>query len=365
MRRVLRAFLVAVGLFWLLLPVTKAAPVASVYERWFPKMDPAIERGLRYLQSQERAGGGFDGGWYGRSCGISGLVGMSYLAKGYLPTEGPYAESLQRIIRYLLKDQHRSGLFDAGEGGQGPMYGHTIATLFLSEVSGMVDRKLQEQISPALARATHLILRAQAVKKGPRHQGGWRYHPGSRDSDTSCSGWALLALQSARLNGAAVPEEALEQAVAYLLKNFSSEEGHFGYASIGSHKETLTGMGLLCLELNGWHGRAETRKAGDFILANLEKMPGREFEVYGNYYNAQATFQLGDAWWGTYADWMYAHYLKEQREDGAWFGKEAGPVYGTAMMVLAFTVPYRQLPIYQREGDRRARGLVVEEKTGE
>ena len=45
---------------------------------------------------------------------------------------------------------------------------------------------------------------------------------------------------------------------------------------------------------------------------------------------------------------MYAHYLRRQEENGSWVS-EGGSVYGSAMMVLAFTVPYRQLPIYQRD----------------
>ena len=94
------------------------------------------------------------------------------------------------------------------------MYAHNISTLFLSEVSGMVDPERQKRIKGALARALQLILRAQRVPKSEKNQGGWRYHPGSRDSDTSCSGWALMALRSAKLNGAAVPDSAIEDAVA-------------------------------------------------------------------------------------------------------------------------------------------------------
>ena len=41
------------------------------------------------------------------------------------------------------------------------------------------------------------------VEKKPQHQGGWRYQPHSRDSDLSLTGWAVMALRSARLNGAA------------------------------------------------------------------------------------------------------------------------------------------------------------------
>ena len=37
------------------------------------------------------------------------------------------------------------------------------------------------------------------------------------------------------------------------------------------------------------------------------------------------------------------------KSDGSWDSRSAGPVYGTSMMVLAFTVPHRQLPIYQRD----------------
>jgi len=46
---------------------------------------------------------------------------------------------------------------------------------------------------------------------------------------------------------------------------------------------------------------------------------------------------------------MYATYLPKQARDGSWESREAGTVYGTAIMVLAFTVPWRQLPIYQRD----------------
>jgi hypothetical protein len=229
------------------------------------------------------------------------------------------------------------------------MYGHNIATLFLSEVSGMVDPDRQKKINESLPRALALILRAQGVNKSSRHQGGWRYHPNSRDSDTSCSGWALMALRSAKLNGADVPDKAIADAVAYLYGNFSEKNGHFGYSSPHNSKNSLTGMGLLCLELCGEHGKPSTIKAADYILESFRGLEGAQFEFYGNYYNAQAMFQIGGKYWETYADWMYETYLKKQKEDGSWYSREAGQVYGTAMMTLAFTVPYRQLPIYQRD----------------
>ena len=38
-----------------------------------------------------------------------------------------------------------------------------------------------------------------------------------------------------------------------------------------------------------------------------------------------------------------------QRENGSWVEEENSAPYNTSLLVLAFTVPYRQLPIYQRD----------------
>ncbi|MGE9268666.1 MAG: prenyltransferase/squalene oxidase repeat-containing protein [Verrucomicrobiales bacterium] len=319
-----------------------------VFNEWQPKIEPAIELGLEYLASVQKENGTFPHN-YGDSTGIPALVGMAFLSKGYLPTEGPYAEALNRIVDYLLANQKDDGLFVAGHAGSGPMYAHNISTLFLSEVSGMLDPQRQEKTAKALGPALALILRAQAVQKSERNQGGWRYHPNSKDSDTSCSGWALMALRSAKLNGAAVPDEAIADAVAYLERHQHKEDGCFGYTSTSDHKYSLTGMGLLCLELCGQHGKPSTLKAGEFLLRNYRNIENNQFEFYGNYYNAQAMFQLGGRHWQEYANWMYEVYLQRQKENGSWHSREAGVVYGTATMVLAFTVPYRQLPIYQRD----------------
>jgi len=330
-------------------PIASAAEVADpVFAEWKEKVDPAVERALEYLARVQRDDGSFPES-YGDSTGIPALAGMAILSKGHLPTEGPYVVTLNKCVDFVLANQDDKGLFEKGNAGSGPMYAHNISTLFLSEVSGMVDPARQEKIGKALPPALKLILRAQAVEKDERHKGGWRYHPYSRDSDTSCSGWALMALRSAKLNGAAVPDQAIADAVGYLARHQDRKEGHFGYMDRTDHARSLTGMGLLCLELCGKHGTPETVSAADYVMKTFRDLPGDQFEYYGNYYNAQGTFQIGGRYWNDYANWMYDTYLKKQQEDGSWNSREAGRIYGTSMMVLAFTVPYRQLPIYQRD----------------
>jgi hypothetical protein len=346
--RLLAGALASASLFLCSTPAAAQEAADPIFAEWRDRVDPAIDNALQYLARVQRSDGTFPEN-YGDSTGIPALVGMTFLSRGHTPMEGPYAETINRCIDFVLNNQKANGLFEKGHAGSGPMYAHNISTLFISEVSGMVDPARQEKIEKTLPRALKVILEAQAVKKDPRHQGGWRYHPGSTDSDTSCSGWALMALRSAKLNGAAVPDQAIADAVAYLKRRQDQERGCFGYTGTTDHAKTLTGMGLLCLELCGLHGSSETEKAADYVMKTFRDLPGDQFEFYGNYYNAQGMFQIGGNYWAEYAAWMYDNYLGKQNDDGSWNSREAGRIYGTAMMTLAFTVPYRQLPIYQRD----------------
>ena len=108
-------------------------------------------------------------------------------------------------------------------------------------------------------------------------------------------------------------------------------------------------MNLLCLEPCGEHGTESTKKAADWVLRSFRKLPGNQFEFYANYYNAQGMFQMGGRHWQEYANCMYDHYLPKQSADGSRESHEAGRTYGTTMMVLAFSVPWCQLPIYPRD----------------
>lgn len=333
----------------LLLPLGLIAQDAGdVFQKYEPDVRRAVNRGVDYLLTIEQADGTFPEA-HGRSTGISSLVGMAILSTGATPGNGRYGEAINRRIDYVLKGVDKDGILSCGDHGNGPMYAHNISALFLSECSGMVDAERQKKIDGILPKAVKILIDAQAVKKDKRNQGGWRYHANSNDSDMSCSGWALMALRSARLNGAAVPTSSIEAAVEYVHRMQNPKAGNIGYTSDREHMESLTGAGLLCLELCGKHAAPENLLAADWILANFTKLPKAEFEFYGNYYNAQGMFQLGGKYWKTYGEWMYSNYLPQQKAEGFWEGERFGKTYSTSIMVLAMTVPFRQLPIYQRD----------------
>ena len=323
-----------------------SAPAQGVYSD--EEIDESIEAGLAYLASVQNDNGSYPGK-YGETGAISALAGMAFLAKGYTPEGEKYGETIRKDIDYVLSVVNQSdGYFGNRLQGSG-MYVHSICTLFLSEVSGMVDPERQAKFDEILPLAVKLLLDAQNIRKNDRDTGGWRYTPRSNDSDMSCSGWCLMALRSASLNGGQVPKESIEKAVEYVRKQRNPGEGSFVYQGGGNGSgRTLTGAGILYLELCGRHNDEMSLKAARYLMRVYKELPSDSNRSYGMYYAAQGLFQLGGENWKVFSDWMYRTWIPRQKSDGSW-REEESPAYATSLLVLAFTVPYRQLPIYQRD----------------
>jgi prenyltransferase beta subunit len=333
-------------------PADEASPALAKYQE---RIDESITRALAWLAEGQSE----DGSWTKNertrnATGITGLCLMAFLAKGHTPGVGPYGEVINKGVDFLLQHQKPNGMLIRGSEGHGPMYSHCIAALALSEVSGMVDIERQKKIDRVLAKAMKLILAAQQMPKDRQHAGGWRYTHDSRDSDISCTSWAVMALRSARNNGAAVPTQAIGRGLDYIMKCQVSRDGGFAYQPGGGSGWGRTGTALLCLELCGRHRDRATLMAGEWILKNLPTHYGRGNHFsYAMYYCSQGMFQLGDEYWERWAARMYDVMLKAQEKSGQWPRAhenvgDSGPEYSTAMAVLAMSVSYRQLPIYQR-----------------
>ena len=346
-------------------PADKAS---ATLEKFKEPVDKAVDRALEFLAQKQISSavaararkpylaGSFESRMVGNT-GISGLCVMAFLAKGHTPGTGPYGQVINDGIDYILSTSQTDGLLispdRSGRNGSGPMYAHCIATLLLSEVSGMVSPNRQKKLDRALPKALALILTAQRVRKRSRDAGGWRYRPNSSDSDLSLTGWALMALRSARLNGAAVPTESITDAVKYVMRCRTRDWGFSYQAYSGSSSPSRVGVGLLCLELCGrQHGSEVTRRAADYILKRYHgnRHFGGSHAAYSVYYCSQAMFQVGGRHWEQWGRRLYTTLLNIQKKDGSWTlsGSRGGASYSTAMCVLAMTVSYRQLPIYQR-----------------
>jgi hypothetical protein len=329
-----------------------ASPALAKFQE---PLDVALEKALAWLAKEQQNNGSWTREGNPRNVtGITSLCLMAFLAKGNTPGVGPYGEVINKGVDFILASQAANGTLIRGGEGHGPMYSHNISTLLLSEVSGMVDPERQKKIDTVLPKALKVILAAQQMPKDPSSAGGWRYQSDSRDSDISCTGWAIMALRSARNNGAAVPKEAIERGLAYIMRCHDRREGGFAYQPGGGAGWGRTGTALLCLELCGRHRDRYALMAGEWVLKHLPQRQGDgEHFSYAMYYCAQGTFQLGDDYWDRFASRMYEIMLKAQEKDGRWptVGEndgEGGAYYTTSMAVLAMSVSYRQLPIYQR-----------------
>lgn len=317
------------------------------------RVDKAIARGLDYLLNAQQDDGSFEGR-SGRTTAMPALAAMACMATGHVPGDAKYGRIIDLALDYVLSHGTEDGYF--GEVDNGKMYAHAISTLLLTEVSGMVSKERQAQIDAALPKAIKVILDAQCIKKDKNHAGGWRYTPKSNDSDTSCSGWNLMALRSARLNGAPVPDSAIKAAVDYMHKQHDARMGIFGYQHNSQYATTLSGAGILCLELCGRHEDPDSLAAARYLMriykaSDKEGMLQQEYRYYGMYYASQGLFQLGGENWKEFSTWMYDTFLPMQSADGSWKGRggEDSKAYATSMIILAFAVPYRQLPVYQRD----------------
>jgi len=320
--------------------------------------DVAVRHALHYL-AQTQADDGHWPSHYGRNTGVASLAIMAFLAGGHTPGNGPFGEAINRGIDFVVDGQQGNGLL-VQNTSHGPMYSHAISTLMLAEVCGMTSSERDRRVRDALAKAVKLLLDAQKLRRGV-HKGGWRYQHTGTDADISVTGWCVMALKAAKNAGANVPVEAIDEAIAYV-KRTKVAGGGFSYqARMGGPNHARTGTGILCLEIAGYHQLRESGQrhhpealaGGEWLLRRpLKRFNGSHF-YYAIYYTAQAMFQLGGKYWERSFPPLERLILENQKNDGSWpaeagSAQGAGPAYSTAMAVLALSVKYRYLPIYQR-----------------
>lgn len=377
----------------LLAVVPSAPPAPPVFAAPVPvrkreAVDDAIDRGLEFLRATQNKDGSWgnpggnpwaQGGGFGRpgqpaqSAGdlaITSLAVMAFLSAGHVPGEGHYGANVERGVEWVLDQQQPDGKL-VPKHMTTEMYHHGICTLMLAEVIGMTKQDTADRLRSALEKAVKVILAGQ--RKGDARAansaaGGWRYSvlttgQWGGDADLSVTGWQLMALRAAKNVGCDVPADRIQAAVGYVLRSYDARNDQraqngvgFCYQPGGGVTVPCTGVGVLCLELSGkeYHLCDQALKGGAYLLKHPLRAGDGHF-FYGVYYVSQAMFQLGGNYWESYRPKLHKLLLSEAGPEasGGWLrgGGDAmgyGSSYATAMAVLALTVEYRYLPIYQR-----------------
>ncbi len=320
----------------------------------------AVADALRWLANHQSADGRWDGDGFDEGChqcggettvvvdrALTGLALLSFLGAGHTHvTEGPYQNTVERGLRWLLARQRPDGDLR----GEETMYTHGIVTIALSEAFGMTK---DHTLADPIRRATRFIDRARN-----RRVGGWRYDPG-QIGDTSVLGWQVMALKSASINGIAVPAGSFQAARDWLdLVSPSTESGLYAYQPHREPTPAMTAEGMFSQLLLGVRHDHPRMRASAAFLADYPPDWDSRPNTYYWYYATLALFQQqGDIWenWNeTLTPQLLVHQRKDEPAAGSWdpvgeWADIGGRVYQTTLCALMLEVYYRYLPLYSRK----------------
>lgn len=326
------------------------------------RVDVAVERGLKFLASQQQTSGAWRHRIYGESPSVTALAALAFLAAGHVPGEGPYGTTLDRAIDWVLLQQKRvevgkgkdTILFQSKRASHGPMYEHGICTLMLASAVNLLPRERADRCRATLIKAVRLIVRAQAIPKAERHSGGWRYQPTSPDSDLTVTGCQMAALKAADLAGFDVPKETFDAAVNYVkqTQNNRGGKGGFAYQPHGAPTATRSGIGVFCLALAGKPKSKAAITGAKFILSRPLRASD-SYAFYGCYYCTAAMRQLGGEYWSTQRRATHSVLLNSQDANGSWAKgfrgapRRHGTSYTTSFAVLTLALERGHLRLYR------------------
>jgi hypothetical protein len=245
--------------------------------------------------------------------------------------------------------QNADGYFVTDANPHQTLYAQAQATIALCELYGMTkDPEFKE---PA-QRALKFALYAQS------REGGWRYTP-KVDSDTSVTGWYVMALQSGLMAGLEVDSPSLDNIMRFLDSVAAEGGSRYRYQPGREPTPTMTAEGLLCRQYLGWKHDDPRMLAGmEYVLANPIDYNHPEGEnVYYWYYATQAAHHMdGDHWnrWNAVMrQAVPANQIKTGPEKGSWargsntWNAHGGRLYVTCLSIYMLEVYYRHLPIYK------------------
>jgi hypothetical protein len=291
--------------------------------------------------------------------GVTGLALLALLGDGSTLRSGPHREPVKKGVQWLLAQQEDGGRLGSAVANDS-VYDHAIATYALAEACGLSESTiLRKPLERALG---HL-----AAHRNP--YGAWRYQPRDGDSDTSVTGWCVLALGSAKSFGVPVDENALKAALAHF-DSCTDAAGRTGYTKAGERSarrpgdhavrfppergEAMTAVSLFCRYFLGQNREEHpTMKQQEALLvANppVWDLKAGTIDAYYWYYGSYAMFQAGGKAWAEWQKHLGTAVLATQRTDGnargswdpacAW-GEDGGRVYATAILCLTLQVYYR------------------------
>ena len=323
----------------------------------------AVERGLKWLADHQFAAGNWSihelnckdhnclgHGSFEADTAATGLALLAFLGAGHSHRSGEYQDEVGRAIQWLVRSQKTNGDLFTDKSQFLWLYSHGMAAIALCEAYGMTkDPSLKEPAQKSL----DFIIASQHPDFG-----AWRYRP-KFESDTSVSGWQLMALKSGQMAGLTVPKSAYDLVSKWLDSvERESSQGRFSYHPSKPVSQAMTAEGLLMRQYLGAGRSDPSLMAGaNYLRQRLPRLEERD--AYYWYYATQVMFHMQGGYWSEWnakiRDLLVDTQEKGTGLAGSWspvsptkskWGEAGGRHYLACLNLLMLEVYYRHLPLY-------------------
>jgi hypothetical protein len=266
----------------------------------------------------------------------------------------------------LLKLQSSEGQFtETGIPVIQMQYSHAQATIALCELYGMTQ---DSSFRTPAEKAVQFCVKSQDTA------GGWRYTP-NLESDTSVTGWFVMALQSAMMAGLEVPSQTMQNVAKYL-DSAQGESGgsRYHYMPRSYSNVAMTAEGLLCRQYLGWKHDDQRLIDGAEYLSH-SPINTQEVNVYQWYYQTQVLHHMGGKYWKEWNEVMRQvipeTQTKKGPEEGSWdpnsdrHRSAGGRLYVTCLLTYNLEVYYRHLPLYASVYETKEGSVPIQKSEGD
>lgn len=326
-----------------------------------------------------------DGAGYSEyTIGCTGLALLAFLGAGYHhQSKDRWLDPINQkqyivgdIVRgglqYLMDQQQENGALGQPIGEF--FYNHSIGALALTEGYGM-SKKAARLKEPA-ERAILYLMQHQSPAPGGTGFGGWRYVPDGGTTDTSATGWCVMALKSAELCGFKIATSNYDGALNWVRQatNAKSEVGYLSRDDAGmavwsdrlnnreyKYHPSMTAVGMLVRTFVEHDLKDPVlEQSAQLLVRDLPRWSHAEKtnDYYYWYYASLALNQfdgpdsprrdgkLWKAWNEELVKALVPNQQKEGCNSGSWdstdrWGASGGRIYATALNTLTLEVYYR------------------------
>jgi hypothetical protein len=315
--------------------------------------EAAVREALKWLKRQQKKDGSWsltgpysDAGVQEDRASATAMALLAFQGAGNTHLQGIYKSVVENGMQALLRMQDSEGNFFREGPAHYRLYTQAQATIAVCELFGMTQ---DEELRIPAERAIEYAVKHQSK------EGGWRYDPG-RDSDTSVTGWFVIALQSARMAGLQVPKNTLDRVSGFLNSVSKNGGSQYSYQPKRGPTNVMSAEALLCRQYLGWQHDDPRLRAGVKLILKTP-ISWDSPNTYYWYYAAQVAHHMGGQEWAEWNSVMRevipANQVSGGRNKGSWdpsadrWGQSAGRLYMTCLCTYMLEVYYRHLPIYQ------------------